>query len=235
MLKLLVRAKEVALTEPCEIKKKMFCMDFFKIVLRFMLCFNKIYLGDDMKETEITVQVFNNFEDIDKKLKLQGFKMIENYQVNDWYFSIFKDISNLNYLDLLNNSFLVREIIDDKREIHLCYKRKELDCHGNVISEEKIRAKLDSLENSILIFKNAGLNNYCKLRNNSFVYQKDDICFVVQIMDNLGIFIEYEEDDSMSNMTAEEKFDYMCKIVNTLGLNLGNDYSCKKVFMMLKK
>lgn len=32
-----------------------------------------------MKKTEITVQVFNNFEDIDKILKSQGFEMIENY------------------------------------------------------------------------------------------------------------------------------------------------------------
>lgn len=187
-----------------------------------------------MKETEITVQVFNNFEDIDKILKSQGFEMIENYQLNDWYYSSIQDISNLKYIDLINSSFLIREIISDKKEIQLCYKRKELDNFENVISEEKIKTKLDSLENARLIFEKAGLNNYCTLKNNSFVYKKDKIGFVVQIMENLGIFIEYEEDKSMQNMTKEEKFNYMCKIVNNLGLKLGNDYSCKKVFMMLK-
>lgn len=187
-----------------------------------------------MKETEITVQVFNDFEEIDQILRSQGFRIIENFQLNDWYYSAIKDISNLKYIDLMNNSFLIREIITDKKEYQLCYKRKELDSFGNVISEEKIKTKIDSLENAKLIFENAGLNNYCVLKNNSFVYQKDEVCFAVQIIENLGIFIEYEEDNSMSSVTRAERFDYMCKIVNNLGLKLGKDYSCKKVFMMLK-
>lgn len=32
-----------------------------------------------MKQTEITVQVFNSFEELANILKSQGFKMIENY------------------------------------------------------------------------------------------------------------------------------------------------------------
>ncbi len=32
-----------------------------------------------MKETEITVQVFNDFEEIDQILRSQGFRIIENF------------------------------------------------------------------------------------------------------------------------------------------------------------
>ena len=90
-----------------------------------------------MKETEITVQVFDNFAKIDETLKNKGFKMVENYQLNDWYFSKIDNVLDMEYLDLINSSFLVREIIDATPQIQLCYKSKHLDDKGNVISEEK--------------------------------------------------------------------------------------------------
>ena len=58
-----------------------------------------------MKETEITVQVFNPFEEINDILLNKGFKLLENYQLNDWYFSRLENVKEMPYLDLLNNSF----------------------------------------------------------------------------------------------------------------------------------
>lgn len=58
---------------------------------------------------------------------------------------------------------------------------------------------------------------------------------IVQVIENLGIFIEYEEDDGMTIIKQQEKIDYMCNVVNSLNLKLGNDYFCKKVFMLLNK
>lgn len=85
------------------------------------------------------------------------------------------------------------------------------------------------------MIKFSGLNNYSAVKNNSYVYKKDEIVFIVQIIENLGIFIEYEEDDNMTIMKQQEKIDYMCNVVNSLNLKLGNDYLCKKVFMLLNK
>ena len=186
-----------------------------------------------MKETEITVQVFNNYDKIDEILKKQGFKMIENYQLYDWYFSKFENVLNVSYIDLMNNSFLVRNIVDDCPKIQLCYKKKELDEFNNVLMEEKVKANLTDIESVIKIFNLAGLNNYCKVENNSFVYKKEKIELAVQIIKDLGIFIEYEETEDMNNLSAKQKFDYMVNVVNNLGLELGKDYSCKKVFMLL--
>lgn len=45
-----------------------------------------------MAETEITVQVFNSFEETKTILENQGFKLIQNFQLNDWYFSKIDDI-----------------------------------------------------------------------------------------------------------------------------------------------
>jgi len=188
-----------------------------------------------MKETEITVQVFNDYNEIDEILKNKGFEMIENYQLNDWYFSKFDNVLNLSYIDLMNNSFLVRHIIDDYPKIQLCYKKKEVDKFGNVLLEEKVKSELTQIENTIKIFDLAGLNNYCKVENNSFIYKNGNIEFVVQIIKNLGIFIEYEENESMKDLSPEQKFSYMANIIQNLGLKLGSDFSCKKVFMLLHK
>lgn len=188
-----------------------------------------------MKETEITVQVFDNFAKIDETLKNKGFKMVENYQLNDWYFSKIDNVLDMEYLDLINSSFLVREIIDATPQIQLCYKSKHLDDKGNVIYEEKEKTNLADLKSSLKVFTLAGLNNYCKVENNSYVYEKGKTSFVVQIIKDLGIFIEYEEDETMKNLTPQEKFEYMKNVLNKLGLKLGTDFSCKKVFMLLHK
>ena len=187
-----------------------------------------------MAETEITVQVFNSFEEIKTILENQGFKMVENFQLNDWYFSKIDNIENMGYIHIMTNSFLVRQILTDSEEIELCYMKKEMDEFGNVIAEEKIKSCVNSLQNTIDIFVASGLNNYCVVKNDSYVYKKDEICFVIQVIDNLGIFLEYEEDDSMINMDEKQKFNYMCRIVNSLNLKIGSDYSCKKMLMLIK-
>ena len=45
-----------------------------------------------MKETQITVQVFNSAEEIDKKLKNMGFIIVDKYKLNDFYFTANKDV-----------------------------------------------------------------------------------------------------------------------------------------------
>lgn len=188
-----------------------------------------------MKETEVTVQVFEEFKKINEKLKSQGFCVIENFQLNDWYFSKFDDVRGVKYPDLMNNSFLVRQVLTDKEEVQICYKKKEMDDNNNVIFEEKIKTFVDSLVDAVNIFKCAGLNNYCVVKNNSYIYQKGNMLFTLQIIENLGIFIEYEEDESMKNLNVQEKRDYMISALKSLNLKLGDDYSCKKVYMLLQK
>ena len=80
---------------------------------------------------------------------------------------------------------------------------------GNIIAEEKIKSSVNSLQNTIDIFVASGLNNYCVVRNNSFVYKKGEICFAIQVVDDLGIFLEYEEGRSMINMDEKQKFNYI--------------------------
>lgn len=190
-----------------------------------------------MKETEITVQLFEDEQTIDKKLRGKGYFVSREFKLFDWYFTKYDDVKNMAYEDLINSSFLIRFIDDeDGQNSHICYKSKEFDTNGNVIGEEKINTNINNLDNAIKIFKNAKLNNWCELKNYSTVYKNDEgLELAMQKIEGLGIFCEIEEDTSISHLNAKEKFDILCSRVRDLGLSIGDDFSCKKPYLMLQK
>ena len=50
----------------------------------------------------------------------------------------------------------------------------------------------------------------------------------------IGLFIEYEEEENMKQLSSKEKFEKMKDFLISLKLKIGNDFSCKKVFLKLK-
>lgn len=129
-----------------------------------------------MKETEITVQVFDDEKTINEKLMANGYVASREFKLFDWYFTKYDDVKSMTYEDLINSSFLIRHIEDE-----------------------------------------------------------DGFEIALQKIEGLGFFFEIEEDDSLSGLNSEEKFEELSRIVKNLGLNIGNDFSCKKPFMLLKK
>lgn len=188
-----------------------------------------------MRKTEITVQIFNSLDEIKEILQGQGYKLTNDYKLIDWYFSKYDNAREMDYPTLLKNSFLVRYIITDKPFCELCYKDKEIDKLGNVISEVKYKTHAEDPNKAVEIFTKAGLNNWNILKTHLLCYKKEDIEFAVQIVDDLGIFIEYEESPAMENLSPQEKINKMVSTIKSLGLNVGEDYSCKKVYMNLHK
>lgn len=188
-----------------------------------------------MRETEITVQVFDKLLDIEKVLVKNGYHKKEEYCLRDYYFTKFDNAEIIDYKTLLASSILIRTIEEDKKCTHcMIYKNKKLDQNGNVSSEEKIRVKIDDEQKGINILKSAGLNNWCNLKNDNIVYV-DESGFEIdlQVVDGLGIFVEAEEDPSIVNLPEEQKFDYLKNKIAAFGFRLGNDYSCKKPYMIL--
>jgi adenylate cyclase class IV len=131
---------------------------------------------------------------------------------------------------LLKNSFLVRQVISDSEKIYLCYKDKEVDKNGKVLSEEKIKVPLNNLQDTLKIFNKANINCWCSLKQTIYEFQNGSIEFLVQVVDDLGNFIEYEENETMKNLTTEQKMEQMSSQLKSLGLKLGSDFSCKKVY-----
>ena len=53
---------------------------------------------------------------------------------------------------------------------------------------------------------------------------------IVQHIDDLGIFIEYEEDASVANLETEQKFEAMAEKLKSIGLKMGTNFSVKKAY-----
>lgn len=189
-----------------------------------------------MKETEITVEVLDNVDDLIKMLKEKGFSLDSEFDMIDHYFSKenTETLKTLDYKDIINNSFLVRELTKNNSKT-LLFKSKEFDENNNVIAEEKVKCNIDSIENAVKIFNLAGLNNWLKLKQHLLVFVNDKFGFAIQIVDGLGTFIEYEETESIKHLSEQEKINSMLGDLKNLGINFGSDYSCKKPYMKFKK
>ena len=185
-----------------------------------------------MRETEITIQIFEDLDYILEHIKKLGFEMVCEYKLNDFYFSALDTSKKLDYSTIIKNSFLVRQLlVRDEVSNMLVYKNKEIDETGAVVSEEKIRVQLSSLENTLKIFEKANINRWCELHQNMFEFKKGNIFFTVQNIDSLGNFIEYEEDETMKDMTNTEKREFMHSQIAKLNLKMSDNISCKKVYM----
>lgn len=189
-----------------------------------------------MQKTEITVQCFNSIDQVEEVLKQANYNFLEEYCLYDYYFSKFDNPKLLEYQKLIGSSILVRQVEQDgQKESKICYKNKIFDEHQNVISEEKINSMVSNFENTVDIFEHANLTCWCKMINHSKVFKKDGIEIAVQDVDGLGIFLEIEEYPNISHLSPIEKIEKLKQVVQSLNLSLGNDYFCKKPYMILHK
>ena len=187
-------------------------------------------------ETEITVQVFAEENEAIKTIQGLGFEKLRQFYMNDSYFSkhTANKLRKIQYKNVIKNSFLVREFVGYDDKVLLIYKNKVVK-NDVVLMEEKVNAKLDSKESAIKILKLAGLNNWCNANQHLTIFRKGDFEFALQFVEGLGLFIEYEEDESVAGFEPEEKIEKMIEKLSSLGLKLGKDYACKKPFMLLHK
>ena len=188
--------------------------------------------------TEICVQAYTTLEELQRKLENAGYEFVENYNNSDTYFSTLskRDIKKLDYKALLDSSLIVRHIEGDNCDIkNLVYKKKTLDENGNVIKEIKTKLKIDDIDKAKQMFSSLGLTCWCDYVNQNYEYKKGEISIIVQYVEDLGVFVEIEEFNSIKDKSDKEKFGILKDIVNALKLPLGSDFSCKKPYMFLNK
>lgn len=183
-----------------------------------------------MKETEITVEIFEKEEEIDKKLKDSGFEIVEEYSMEDIYMSN-KSISEVSNYEVLRNSFLIRNI--NNKKIDLIYKKKEYDKEGNTIFEEKYRIPIKDIDSAKMFFENLNFKEIFQISTENVVYKKEDLELIVQKVKNLGIFVELEM--IVQEKELHLKREEMCKILKDLPIKIGENFDIKKAHLMLNK
>jgi len=191
-----------------------------------------------MKETEITVEILGNVEETKKKIEESGLNIVSKFLMKDYYYSklSLEELEALAYEDLIKNSFLIRSFKGDSknRPNSILYKNKVLDAKGNVIAEEKEYVVVGDEKKAKKIFDLAKLTCWCEMEQKMTLFQNEKMKFVVQEIDGLGAFIEYEEDESMQGLDEMGKVQLMLNNLKSLGIDIGEDFSCKKVYMKFK-
>lgn len=189
-------------------------------------------------QTEITVEVLEDISSVKNKLLSNGFEILEEKVMKDYYFSKYskQELLSFEYNELIKNSILVRNLIcKDKTINQILYKEKIVDNNNNVIAEQKHKCNIENIEDVVNIFNLADLNCWCEIIQNMFIFSNGGMCFALQEAEGLGLFIEYEEDEDMKDLGEYEKIQILLNRLKNLGINLGQDYSCKKVLMKFKK
>ena len=200
-----------------------------------------------MRQIEITVKLEENLEDALLKLEKKGFKVIRESDVDDIYVttndnirflkSLNKDEKKSKIIEILSESVLLRKLKLENNVIQkITYKDKKYDDDGNVISEDKINVNIDDILKTKEILKKLNVDELVEVKYHNLVYSNGIIELDFQSVENLGILIEYENENNFEGKTSEEIKNEkikMAKQINELGIIIGKDFDIKKAYELI--
>lgn len=190
-----------------------------------------------MQIVEICVQSYSSKPVVISKLEQNGYVFKDNFYVYDNYYTHFlKDVvRKIDYATLVANTVLLRTKKQSNIQTHyLIFKNKTINSKNEVIKEETVQTRIENMEEAKRIFSLSGFNNWSRVIIEETEYVKGNITITIQDVQGLGLFLEIEENKQTPG-DSETKFNELIYIANSLGLDLGKDYSCKKNYLLLKK
>lgn len=186
-------------------------------------------------ENEITVEVDATLENLVGILKNKGFKLKEEYDLNDIYL-IHKDDTKRNYLSMLNKCVLIRSIIKENKVTKmLVYKYKEYNDNKEITKQGKLKVEIDDIDNSKLLFENLDFEELIRINDHMLVYATDKDELVIQNVNGKHIYIEIEDECHYANRvykTIEEMKEVI--LANSIPLK-SNNYFVKKAEIELQE
>lgn len=187
-------------------------------------------------ENEITVLVNSELNDIKEHLSDLGFKVMEEYCVNDIYMINKCYVDNEHSLELLKKCVLIRNVIDESgSRKFLTYKYKEYNDKEEIIKQGKINVKVDSIDNSRKLLEALNFEKLISINDNLTVYSNGVDEIVLQCVNNKHIYIEIEDKcnyiDKKYNSIEE-----MIDVIKKYNIPIKDDnYFVKKAYIELSE
>ncbi len=187
-----------------------------------------------MEDKEICLKSTVSFEELKNIMFDIGFKVQEDFQMNDIYM-INKDVDiSLDNKDVIfKDNILVRETVGKK--ILLVNKIKKLDDNGIVIGERSIKCSITDSESGYNFLCSIGYKKAFELKDHNLLVTNGVNEIYIQDVEGLGTYIEMEQKNLLLKETNGDTID---ELVNTIKkYNLPLDYSnisVKKSLEMLK-
>ncbi|AJC72223.1 adenylate cyclase [Thermococcus guaymasensis DSM 11113] len=127
---------------------------------------------------EIEVKFRVDFEEIERKLKSLGAKLVRVEEQEDLYFSLpSNELLRIRRIRNLGKSFLTYKLIKDPG------RNEEFD---------EIEVEVSSFEKTREILKRLGFREDVLIRKHRLVYKLNDVTFELSNVENIGSFLDIE-------------------------------------------
>lgn len=193
-----------------------------------------------MENIEITVKVNESKDSVVSKLIKNGFKQTSDEYGDDIYLTKDLDILNKdNIFDILNKSVIIRHYHGDYSEgsKFLILKDKKYK-DGQVTKEDIYSVQIDNIDNMIKILETIGFKELVRKNQYFNDYTKDNITFILEEVEGIGLLIEYENKEDFNFKNDDEIIEEKIKMYNyikSLGIDIGDDYDIKKAYELIIK
>lgn len=187
-----------------------------------------------MEEKEICLKSNVSFEEIKNIMFDIGFKVQEDFQMNDIYM-INKDVDiSLDNKDIIfKDNILVRETVG-KRTL-LVNKIKKLDDNGIVIGERKVKCPIADSLSGYNFLCSIGYKKVFELKDHNLLVTNGVNEIYIQDVEGLGTYIEMEQKNLLLKNTNGDTIEELVNTIKKYNLPLDySDISVKKALEMLK-
>lgn len=187
-----------------------------------------------MEEKEICLKSNVPFEELKSIMFNIGFKVQEDFQMNDIYM-INKniDISLDNKDVIFKDNVLVRETVG--KRILLVNKIKELDDNGVVIGERSVKCLINDSISGYNFLCSIGYKKAFELKDHNLLLTNGVNEIYIQDVEGLGTYVEMEQKNLLLENTNGDTIDELVDSIKKYDLPLDySNISVKKAVEMLK-
>ncbi len=148
-------------------------------------------------QLELTVRLPHSLEETEQILIKNGFQLKEISYLEDIYMKKNKTYSTIK--DLLNECILIRK--EGSYFKGFVLKKKEYKQNGDIIKDQKTYLEIIDLEKGKQFLEQIDYQFFFTLKQHLYIYEKENTTLMIQKVENLGLFLEYE---ALNGETEEE-------------------------------
>lgn len=180
-------------------------------------------------ENEVTVEVDYSKEELYSILKKNGFKICEEFDINDIYMVDTKYNNLINPLELLEHSIIIRDIIASNSKKLVTYKYKEYNDKEEIIKQGKVNMEIKSIQEAINVFKCLKYEKLVTVNDHIVVFSNGLDEFALEFVNDKHIYIEVEEkcNYSKTRYNSIDEMKELFKKYNIVKIK-NNNYFAKK-------
>lgn len=185
-------------------------------------------------QNEITVRVTCSKEELEEKLKKQGFKEVHRYKSTD-IFLVPKEleIKKENTRYILSKAILLRKskgITVDKSRERITFKRKNINDSGEILSQYSVNCDVLNLQDAEELFEHIGYKRIMKIDEEHTSFKKGNLKLVIKYREENNILIEIETNEFYKDIQE------LKKAINKIDIPFDHsDYFVKKAEEELEK